>query len=73
MLSEYDVLRIIAEFTAEQIHSADVRGVVLDADPYRDRIAGLQRQMVKHNLRYLQTIHKGSVVGDFPDFQQPIL
>lgn len=43
MLSEYNVLRIIAELTAEQIHAADVRGVVLDADPYRDRVAGLQR------------------------------
>ena len=36
MLSQDNVLRIIAKLTSKQIESANIRGVFLDADPHGD-------------------------------------
>ena len=73
MLSQDDVLRIIAEFSAEQINAADIRGVLLDPDPHRNGLARLQDQVAQRHLRHLDAIDKAPAAGDSPHLEQAVL
>ena len=67
MLSQDDILRVIAKFTAEQIDATDVGCVVSDANPHGDCFTRFQYQIVEGNFRNLYAIHKAAAVGDLPD------
>ena len=66
MLSQDNVLRIIAELTSEQIEATNIQGVFLDADPHGDGIARFYCQIVKCDFRDLDAIHKTTLVCHSP-------
>ncbi len=73
VLSEHDVLRIIAEPSPEQIHASNIGGVILDANPHRDGLARFQRQIIETDFGDLDAIHKAAAVSYFPDLEKPVL
>lgn len=73
MVSQHNVLGIIAKFTAEQIYAAHIGGIFLDADPHENRLACFQAQVIQSDFGYLNTIHVASTVRHPPDLEQAIL
>ena len=73
VLSQDDILRIIAKLASEQIEPANIRGIVLDADSHRNGFAGFQRQVIKCHFGYLNAIDIAPGVRHSPDLQQTVL
>ena len=73
MLPQDNILRVIAKFTTEQIHAANVGCPIFDSDSHRDRLARLQGQMAKGHFGDFHAIDVTSIRRDSPHLQQSIL